>query len=104
MMAKLGPFCSRDNCSLVGVLITHLSVQSMNVWLVLEGGSPGAELVPVVSLEGLGAMGVAGTVVGLEAVLAVLDILDGTFCCLLKVFGSMLLLLLVCLLRLYWYP
>ena len=86
----MGPFCSRDNCSWVRGflerLITHLSVQSVHVWLVLEGGSPGAGLVSVVLLEDVGAMGVAGTVVGLEAVVEVLDILDGTFGCLLKVF------------------
>ena len=90
VMAKLGPFCSRDNCSLVrgGLerLITHLLVQSVHVWLVLEGVSPGAGLVFVVLLEGVGAMGVAGMLVGVEAVVEVLDILDGTFGCLLKVF------------------
>ena len=77
---------------------------SVHVWLVLEGGSLGAGLVSIVLLEGVGIMGVAGMVVGLEAVLEVLDILDGTFGCLLKVFWSMFLLLWVCLLRLYWYP
>ena len=103
-MAKLGPFCSRDNCSLVrGVLdrlITHLLVQSVHVLLVLEGGSLGAGLESVFLLEGVGAMGVAGTVVGLEAVVEVLNILDGTFQCLLKVFWLMLPLFVVCLLRL----
>ena len=58
MIAKLGPFCSRDNCSLVrgGLdrLITHLLVQSVHVWLVLEGGSLGAGLESVVLLEGVG--------------------------------------------------
>ena len=77
VMAKLGPFCSMDNCSLVrGVLdklITHLLVQSVHVWLWLEGGSPNAELECVVLLEGVGAMGVAGTVVGLEVVVEVLE-------------------------------
>ena len=83
VMAKLGPFCSRDNCSLVrGVLdrlITYLLVWSVHVWLRLEGGSPGAGLESVVLLEGVGAMDVAGTVVGLEDVVEVLDILEGTF-------------------------
>ena len=104
VIAKLGPFCNRDNCSLVkgGLdrLVTHLLVQSIHVWLVLEGGSLGAGLESVVLLEGVGAMGVAGTMVGLEPVVEVLDILDGTFWCLLKVFWSMLLLFAGCLLRL----
>ena len=90
MMAKLGPFCNRDNCSLVrGVLdrlITHLLVWSIHVLLWLEGGSPGAGLESVVLLEGVWAMGVAGTVVGLEVVVEVLEKLDGTFWCALKVF------------------
>ena len=82
MMAWFGPFWSRDNCSLVsGVLdrlMTHLSV---HVWLRLEGWSPGAGLESAVLLEGVGAMGVAGTVVGLEAGVEVVIILDGTFWC-----------------------
>ena len=86
MIAKLGPFCSRDNCCLVR--------------LVLEGGSPGTGLESAVLLEGVGAMGVARTVVGLEAVVEVLDILDSTFQCPLKVFWSMLPLFTVCLFRL----
>ena len=90
VIAKLGPFCSRDNCSLVrGVLdrlITHLLVQSIHVSLWLEGGSPGAGLESVVLVEGVGAMGVAGTVVWLEAGVEVLEKLDGTFWCPLKVF------------------
>ena len=105
VIAKLGPFCSRNNCSLVrGVLdrlITHFLVQSICVWLRLEGGSLGAGLEPVVLLEGVGALGVAGTEVGLEVVVEVLDILDGTFQCLLKVFWwSMLLIFAACLFRL----
>ena len=70
----------------------------------LKCGSLGAGLESVVMLEGVGVMGVAGTVVGLEAVVEVLDILDGTFQCPLKLFWLMLLLFVVCLLRLYWYP
>ena len=54
----------------------------------LDGGSLGAGLESVVLLEGVGAMAVAGTVIGLEALVEVLDILDGTFQCLLKVFGQ----------------
>ena len=105
VMAKLGPFCSRDNCSLVrgflDRLITHLFVQSIHVWLRLEGGSLGAGLESVVLLEGVGAMGVAGTVVGLEVVVELLEILDGIFQCLLKVFWwSMLSIFTACLFRL----
>ena len=89
-MAKLGPFCSRDNCSLVrGVLdrlITHLLVQSVHVSLWLEGESLGTGLESVVLVEGVGAMGVAGAVVWPEAGVEVLEKLDGTFQCLLKVF------------------
>ena len=53
-------------------------------------------------MEGVGAMGVARMLVEVEAVVKVLDILDGTVGCPLKVFESllMLLLMLVCLLRL----
>ena len=78
VIAKLGPLCSRDNCSLVrGVLdklITHLLVQSVHVCLVLEGGSLGAGLETVVLLEGVGAMGVAGNVIESEAVVEVLEV------------------------------
>ena len=100
--SNVGSFCNRDNCSLVrwvfDRLITHLLVQSIHVWLRLEGGSPGAGLESVVLLEGVGAMGVAGTVVGLEVVLEVLDILDDTFQCPLKVFWwSMLSIFTACL-------
>ena len=63
--------------------MTHLSI---HVWLRLEGGSLGAGLESAVLVEGVGAMGVAGTVVGLEAGVEVVVILDGTFWCLLKVF------------------
>ena len=63
--------------------MTHLSI---HVWLRLEGGILGVGLESVVLLEGVGTMGVAGTVVGLEAGVEALDILDGTFWCLLKVF------------------
>ena len=88
VIAKLCPFCSRDNCSLVrrvlDRLITHLLVQSVHVWLRLEGGSLGAGLESVALLEGVGSMGVAGTVVGLGVVVDVLVILDGTFWCPLK--------------------
>ena len=67
MMAKFGPFCRNDNCSVVrGVLdrlITHLLVWSVHVSLELEGGSLGAGLgAGAVLVEGVGAMGVAGTV------------------------------------------
>ena len=57
-------------------------------------------------LEGVGAMGVAGTVDWLEAVVEVLEKLDGTFQCLLKLLCCrlMLLKLVVCLVRLSKYP
>ena len=45
-------------------LITHLSVWSLHVCMVLGlplGGSPGAGLVAAVLVEGVGAMDVAGT-------------------------------------------
>ena len=58
MIANLGPFCSRDNYSLVkGVLdrlITHLLVQSVHESLWLEGESQGAGLESVVLVEGVG--------------------------------------------------
>ena len=92
--------CLGQTCVLTIEKYVHLLVWSVHVLLVLAGGSPGAGLEPVVLLEGEGAMGVAGTVVGLEAVVEVLDILDGIFWCLLKVFWSMLPLFIVCLLRL----
>ena len=105
VIAKLGPFCSRDNCSLVrGVLdrlITHLLVQSIHVLLRLEGGNLGAGLGSLVLLEGVGAMDVAGTVVGLEVVVEMLEILDGTFWWLLKVFWWLMLsIFTACLFRL----
>ena len=61
VMAKLGPFCRRDNYSLVrGVLerfMTHLSIWSLHVYVVLGlplGGSPDARLVAAVLVEGVG--------------------------------------------------
>ena len=64
-------------------LMTHLSI---HIWLRLEGGSLGVGLESAVVLEGVGAMGMAGTVEGLEAGVEVVAILDGAFWCLLKVF------------------
>ena len=96
VMAKLGPFCRRDNCSLVrGVLerfMTQLPMWSVHAWLVLEGGSPGAGLMSNVPMVGVGAMGVAGMLVEVEAVVEGLEILDGIFGCPLKVSGSLLML------------
>ena len=69
-------------------LMTHLSI---HVWLRLEGGSLDAGLDSAVLLEGVGVMGVAGTVVGLEAGVEVVVILAGTFWCLLKVFRWLIL-------------
>ena len=105
VIAKLGPFCSRDNCSLVrGVLdrlITHLFVQSVHVSVLVEGGSPGAGFEAAVLLEGGGTLYVAGTVIELEAWGEVLEILDGTLWCPLKLFWqSMLSMFTACLLRL----
>ena len=70
-MAKLGPFCKRDNCSVVrGVLDrlkTHFLVQSMvvHVSLELEGGwslvLEGAVGAGSAVVEVVGAMGVPGT-------------------------------------------
>ena len=91
VMAKLGPFSRRDNCSLVrGVLerlITHLSVWSVHVWVLLGlllGGSPFVVWVAVVLVEGVGSMGVAGTLEVVEVVEDVGEKLDGTFGCPLK--------------------
>ena len=93
MMAKLGPFCKRDNCSLVrGVLerlITHLSMWLVHVWLVLDGGSLGAGWVATAWVEGVGAMGVAGTLEVVEVGVELVENLDGTFGCLLKVLDSL---------------
>ena len=68
VMAKLGPFCSRDSWSTVrGVLerfMTHLSMWSLLV-LELYGlplvGFAWVDWVVVVLVEGVGAMDVAGT-------------------------------------------
>ena len=91
-MAKLGPFCRRDNCSgMRGVLdrlMTHLLVQSLvlHVSLELRCGCPGVAVGAGSALEeGVGAMGVAGTAGLLLACKEVLEKLDGTFRCLLKV-------------------
>ena len=83
VMAKLGPFCKRDNCSLVrGVLerlITHLSMWLVHVWLVLDGGSPGAGWVAAAWVEGVGAMGVAGTLEVVEVEVELVENLDILF-------------------------
>ena len=75
VMVKLGLFCRRDNCSTVrGVLersITHLSMWLVHVWLWLVlplGGGPGAESVATAWVEGVGVLGVAGTLEVVEAV------------------------------------
>ena len=82
--------------------MTHLSI---HIWLWLEGGSLGAGLESTVLLEGVGAMGVTGTVDGFESGVEVVVILDGTFWCLLKVFWlSMLLIFSACLFILLRYP
>ena len=89
VMAKLGPFWRRDNCLLVrGVLdrlITHLSMWLVHVWLVLEEGSPGAGWVAAARVESVGAMGVAGMLEVVEVGLGLVENLDGTSGCPLKV-------------------
>ena len=113
VMAKLGPFCKRDNCSLVrGVLerlITHLSIWSLHVCVLmglLLGGSLGAGLVVAVLVEGVGPMGVAGTLEVAEVEVELDEKLDGTFGCPLKVLEllSMWSKWWVHLLRLCWHP
>ena len=87
-------------------LITHLLVLSLvvHVSLELEGGSPGATLDAVVGsalVESVGAMGVAGAARLLEVWVEVVEKLDGTFQCLLKVLcASMFSRFGVCLVRL----
>ena len=104
MMVKLGPFCRTDNCFLMrGVLerlITNLSMWLVHVWLVLvlEGGSLGAGWVAAVWVEGVGAMGVAGMLEVVEVGVDLVENLDGTIGCLLKVLLALLLKLGVCLL------
>ena len=106
MMAKLGPFWRRDNCSLVrGVserLITHLSMWLVHVWLVLvlvlEEGSLGAGWVVTAWVEGVWAMGVAGTLEVVEVGVGLVENLDGTLSCPLKVSLQLLSKLGVCLL------
>ena len=78
----------------------------VHVSLELEGGSLGAVLgavaeVESVLMEGVGAMGVAGTAGLLEVWVEVLEKLDGTFWCQLKVHcASMLSRFWGCLVRL----
>ena len=86
VMAKLGPFCSRDNCSLVrGVLerlITHLSDGSLHVCGLgglLLVGFPCDVSMDVWLVEGVGGLGVTGTLEELEDVEEPGEILDGTF-------------------------
>ena len=70
VMAKLGPFCSNDNCSsergALDRLITHLSAFHLHVWVLLEGGRPWLELEAAMVVEGGGGLGVAGTLELLE--------------------------------------
>ena len=69
------------------------------------GWEPRCWVGSIVLVEGTGAMSVEGTVVGLEAGVEVVVILDGTFWCLLKVFQwSVLLIFSACLFRLLRYP
>ena len=88
VMAKLGPFCNRDNCSSVrGALerlMTHLSVFRLHVCGLLEGGCPWVELEAAVVVEGGGGPGVAGTLRLLEFWLEPCWKAIGTFWCPLK--------------------
>ena len=63
-------------------LITHLSMWLVHVWLVLGVGGLGAGWVAAVCVEGVGAMGVAGTLEVVEVVVDLVENLDGTFGCL----------------------
>ena len=68
-------------------LITHLSIWSLHVWVLLGlplGGSPCVVWVAVVLVEGVGPMGVAGTLEVMEVVEDLGEKLDATFGCLLK--------------------
>ena len=88
VMAKLGPFCSRDSCSSVrGALerlMTHLSALQLHVWELLEGGSPWLELEATMVVEGGGGLGVAGMLRLLELWLEPCWKPVGTFGCPLK--------------------
>ena len=75
-------------------LITHLLIWSVHVSLEFEGGNLGAGMgAEVVLVEGVGAMGVAGTAELLEVWVEVLEKLDGTFWHLLKVFCLLMFLI-----------
>ena len=91
VIAKLGPFCNKDNCSLErGVLerlMTHLSNGALH--LCGLGGLPLVGLAWVVCadawlVEGVGGLGVAGPMEVMEGVEVLGGILDGTFGWLLK--------------------
>ena len=85
VIAKFGPFCRRDNCLLVRGfferLMTHLSI---HVWGLPLVGIAGVVWVAILLVEGVGPMGVAGTLVELEVVEGLGEIQDGTFGWLLK--------------------
>ena len=104
--SKIGPFCKRDNCSLVRGGLEKIDNPLVHVICTCIPGAGGwglgAGLVATVLMEGVGTMGVAGMLVEVEVVVEVVEKLDGTFGCLLKVLGSLsiLPLLLVQLLRL----
>ena len=71
VIAKLGPFCSRDNCSLVRGgfgQVDYLFVGAVSTCILVGWRvEPGCGLEDVVLVEGVGAMSEVGTVVGLEA-------------------------------------
>ena len=84
-------------------LITHLSMWLVHVWL--ETDCPGARWLATgwksaVWVEGVGTMGVAGMLVVEEWLVVLVEMLDGTFDCLLNAWELWLMLskLLVCLL------
>ena len=91
-MAKLGPFCSRDNCSLVRGgfgQVDYPFVGAVCTCIPVAGGwEPGCWVGICYGGEGVGAMGVAGTVFWLEAGVEVLETLDGTFGVCSRCFGG----------------
>ena len=104
VIPKLGPFCSRDNCSLVRGgfgQVDYPFVGTVCACMADAGGWEPRCWVGICCAAGrCGAMGVAGNVVGLEVVVEVLEILDGTFQCPLKVFWWLMSIFTACLFRL----
>ena len=81
MVAKLGPFCKRDNCSLVrGVLESDNSLLHVICTCMPGAGEwePGCWVGVCCAAGRCGAMGVAGTLEEVEVVVEVVEKLDGT--------------------------